>query len=80
MILDEIEKAYFRQNLMYKKDVELKISFDTYSEMLKQDIRVVNQGCPDEGGNLRPMHGCPVTIDHDLDCAWAWIVSDDENT
>lgn len=75
MILDEIQKEYFRKSLMNVENVELKISFDTYSAMLKEDIRVVNQGLPNDS-KLKPMFGRSVIIDHNLNCAWSWMVLD----
>lgn len=75
MILDEIQEAYFKHAYDTAIGVELKVSFETYKKMLLEDIRLVNVGRPDQGG-LPPMFGRPVTIVHDFDQDWAWVVAD----
>lgn len=79
MILEDIQKAYFRLNLTNKIGVELKISLDSYRKMLKESVEVVKAGRPNDDGSLKPMFGRPVTIDNNLDCAWVWIIPDDKN-
>ncbi|EXC34384.1 hypothetical protein J520_0276 [Acinetobacter sp. 869535] len=71
MILDEIQEAYFKDGYYSAISVELKISVETYRQMLLQDSRLTML-CRPEDGQLHLMFGRPVFIKHDLDVPWAW--------
>ena len=71
MILDEIQEAYFKNGYDSVIGVELKISADTYRQMLLQDSRLAMLSRP-EDAQLPPMFGRPVSIKHNLDVPWAW--------
>lgn len=72
MILDEIQEAYFKHGYDNVIGVELKISVETYRQMLLQDSRLAMLSRP-EDEQLPPMFGRPVTIVRDFDRDWAWV-------
>ena len=71
MILDEIQEAYLKNGYDSVIGVELKISVETYRQMLLQDSRLAMLSRP-EDAQLPPMFGRPVLIKHDLDVPWTW--------
>lgn len=71
MILDEIQEAYFKNGYDSVIGVELKISVETYRQMLLQDSRLAMLSRP-ENAQLPSMFGRPVFIKHDLNVPWAW--------
>ena len=73
MILDEIQKAYFRNNYMNEIGVALEISQNTYHEMLKEDERLIQYSQPNNKGELAPMFGRPVNVIVDGDFTWRWV-------
>ena len=73
MILDEIQKAYFRSNYMNEIGVALEISQKTYHKMLKEDARLIQVESPNDKGELTPMFGRPVNVIADGDFTWRWV-------
>ncbi|MBK5647684.1 hypothetical protein N5I05_04360 [Acinetobacter johnsonii] len=73
MILDEIQKAYFRNNYMNEIGVVLEISQKTYYEMLKEDERLIQVSPPNDKGELTPMFGRPVSVVFSDDFTWRWV-------
>lgn len=73
MVLDEIEKAYFRKNLIKVVGVSLEVSLDTYEKMCKEDPRVALKGGPDENGYLKPIFDRPFKVIPTNDFSWRWI-------
>ncbi len=71
MILDEIQEAYFKNGYDSAIGVELKISVETYRQMLLQDSRLTMLSRP-EDAQLPPMFGRPVLIDYELKDGWVW--------
>mgnify|MGYP003601698363 CR=1 FL=1 len=71
MILDEIQEAYFKHRYDNVVGVKLKLSVETYRQMLLQDSRLAMLSQP-EDAQLPPMFGRPVCIDHELKDGWAW--------
>ena len=72
MILDEIQKYYFRHNLQNETGIILEISKDTFKKMLKEDDRVINAGNPDVNGELVNMFGRPVFVVDKKNFEWSW--------
>lgn len=72
MLLDEMQEAYFKNGYDSVIGVELKISVETYRQMLLQDSRLAMLSRP-EDEQLPPMFGRPVTIVRDSDRDWAWV-------
>ncbi|PPC44773.1 hypothetical protein AbaHEU3_16090 [Acinetobacter baumannii] len=73
MILDEIQKAYFKNNFSNDIAVTLEISQSSYHEMLKEDDRVIRIGRPNENGELIHMFGRPVKVIASDDFTWRWV-------
>ena len=73
MILDEIQKAYFRNNLMDEIGVVLEISQETYHDMAKEDERLLQLTSLSDKGELPPMFGRPVNVVVDGDFTWRWV-------
>ena len=71
MILDEIQEVYFKHRYDNVIDVKLKLSVETYRQMLLQDSRLAMLSQP-EDAQLPPMFGRPVCIDYELKDGWAW--------
>ena len=76
MILDEIQKAYFRNNYMNEIGVALEISQKTYYEMLKEDERLIRFNPPNDKGELAPMFSRPVNVVSSGDFTWRWVKHD----
>jgi len=72
MILDEIEKYYFRHNYQNEVGMILEISKDTFHKMQKEDERMIKLGNPDENGELKPMLYSQVFVVDTDDFKWAW--------
>ena len=73
MILDEIQKAYFRNEYMNEVGVALEISQKTYHEMLKEDERLIQHSQPNRKCELSPMFGRPVNVIADGYFTWRWV-------
>lgn len=76
MILDEIQEAYFKHRYNNVIGVKLKLSVETYRQMLLQDSRLAMLSRP-EDAQLPPMFGRPVCIDRELKDGWAWEMQDE---
>jgi len=72
MILDEIEKYYFRHNYQNEVGMILEISKDTFHKMQKEDKQMIKLGNPDENGELKPMLNSQVFVVDTDDFKWAW--------
>lgn len=73
MILDEIQKVYFRNNYVNEIGVVLEISKNTYYEMLKEDERLIKIATPNDNGEITPMFGRPVVVVPSDDFEWRWV-------
>lgn len=74
MILDEIQEEFFKHRYFDVIGVKLKLSVETYQQMLRQDSRLVMLSRP-ENTQLPPMFGRPVFIDSELKDGWVWEVT-----
>lgn len=72
MILDEIQKYYFRHNYQNEVGMILEISKDTFHKMQKEDKRMIKMGNPDENGELKPMLNSQVFVVDTDDSKWSW--------